>query len=398
MLESVERTPARPKDPGHSAERPLRVLALTGHPIEAAGARYRVIQFIAPLRQRGLQVDHQSFFSSEDFRALYEPHQRIAKLRALVMGTLRRSVRLAAAGQYDVILIHHWLHPITFPPFDLALRALGIPVVYDFDDAFYAPVGSPADRLRDAEWTVRVMRVAHTVITGSDYIRKFVSQHNASVEVLPTAVDTDRFTPRDFAVERNPRPVVGWVGSHSTAPLLEPLYPVIERLARDHDFVLRIVGGPQDLRIPGVTVECEPWRLSLEVEHFRQLDIGLYPLNDSELSRGKHGFKLHQYMAVGVPTVASAAGLNPTIVRDGENAFLAETPDQWSRALSSLIRDEGLRRRVGGASRAWVDAEASVRYCADRLATILRRAADSRFEAAGTDAAVPKRGEARRKA
>jgi len=287
----------------------------------------------------------------------------------------------ATAGSYDVLLVHHWLNPITFPPFDIALKVLGVPVVYDFDDAFYLPVGSPVDRLRDAEWTVRLMRAAHTVVTGSEYIRKFVAKHNSSVEVLPTAVDTDRFTPRDFTAERNPRLVVGWVGSHSTAPLLEQLYPVIERLAKDHDFVFRVIGGPQSLRIPGVNVECQPWSLKLEVDHFRQLDIGLYPLIDNELTRGKHGFKLHQYMAVGVPTVASAVGLNPTLVRHGENAFLAETPDEWHRALSSLLCDENLRRRVGGASRAWVDSEASVRYCADRLATILRRAASSRVDA-----------------
>jgi len=300
------------------------------------------------------------------------------KLGTLAAGTARRAVQLASARHYDVILVHPWLHPITFPPFDLALRALGIPVVYDLDDAFYAPIGSAADRLRDRGWTVRLMRVAHTVIAGSERIRDFVRQHNSAVEVIPTAIDTDRFIPRDRERERNPLPVIGWVGSHSTAPYLEPLYPVIQRLAREYQFVFRVVGAGHKVPLPGVNVEWQPWTLEQEVEHFRDLDIGLYPLQDNELARGKHGFKLHQYMATGVPTVAAAIGLNPSIIRHGENAFLASNPDEWYSTLAALLRDEALRQRVGSAGRSFVETHASLRMCGTQLATILRRAAESK--------------------
>lgn len=355
-----------------------RVLALTAHPIEAAGARYRIIQFIPGLRAQGFHVDHNSFFTSAEFGVLYQAGMRAKKLRAFVAGTARRAVQLANARHYDVILIHPWLHPITFPPFDVALRALGIPVVYDLDDAFYAPIGSVADRLRDPGWTVRLMRAAHTVVAGSERIRDFVRQHNSAVEVIPTAIDTERFIPRDRERERTPLPVIGWVGSHSTAPYLEPLYPVIQRLAREYQFVFRVVGAGNKVPLPGVNVEWEPWKLEQEVEHFRGLDIGLYPLQDNELSRGKHGFKLNQYMATGVPTVASAIGLNPSIIRHGENAFLASSPDEWYSALAALLRDEALRKRVGSAGRAFVEAHASLRVCGAKLTTILKRAAASK--------------------
>src|SRR5262249_4606734 len=162
-------------------------------------------------------------------------------MRALVTGTLRRSVELMSARRYDVILVHIWIHPMTFPPFDAALRLLGVPLVYDFDDAYFS-VGSFADRLRDRGWATRMMRVAHTVITGSEYIRDMIRPHNSRVEILPTAIDTDRFAPRDFDKERNPRPVIGWVGSQPTTPYLESLYPVIQRLAQSHDFVFRVIG------------------------------------------------------------------------------------------------------------------------------------------------------------
>src|SRR5262249_55416206 len=157
-----------------------------------------------------------------------------------------------------------WLYPITFPVFDLALKATGVPMVYDLDDAYFAPMGSIGDRFRDREWTVRLMRMAHSVIVASDFIRDFALKHNPQVEVIPTAVDTSRFTPRDLTREANPKPVVGWVGSHSTVRYLEPLYPVFQALAKEHDFVLRIIGGTNEISIPGVQVESVPWTLERE--------------------------------------------------------------------------------------------------------------------------------------
>ena len=355
-----------------------RILALTGHPVEAAGARHRILQFLPGLRERGFQIEHSSFFTSSDWEQLYAPNAGAHRALALLRGTGRRARQLLRARNFDLLWVHLWLHPITFPPFDAALRALNIPLVYDFDDAFYAPNGGFADRLRDRHWTTRMMRRAHTVVAGSDYIRDYVQQYSERVEVLPTAVDTDRFTPRDFDAERNPRPVIGWVGSHSTARYLDQLYPVLERLAQKHDFLLRIIGAGKEVSLSGVRAEWLPWRLENEVDNFRQLDIGLYPLQEDEFASGKHGFKMHQYMAVAVPTVASAVGVNPKIIQHGETAFLASNPDDWYTALDALLTNEPMRRRVGYASRNDVVAHASLRACLDRIDGILRSAAASR--------------------
>lgn len=351
-----------------------KVLALTGHPIEAAGARYRVLQFLPALRERGFEIEHHSFFSSQEWTNLYEAGAGVDRAMAMLRGTARRAMQLARARSFDVLWVHIWLHPITFPPFDLALRALEVPVVFDFDDAFYAPVGGFADRLRDRNWSIRMMHRAHTVVAGSEHIRSFVQQHAERVEVLPTAVDTDLFTPRDLSVEANERPVIGWVGSHSTASCLEQVYPALERLSRTHDFTLRIIGAGTQRPLDGVRVEWLPWRIENEVRNFRDLDIGLYPLHDTELARGKHGFKLNQYRAVGVPTVASRVGANPDLIVDGVDGFLASTTEEWHDALARLLTDVGLRRRVGLAARADVEREASLRSCVARLDEVLRRA------------------------
>lgn len=350
-----------------------RILAFTGHPVEAAGARHRVIQFVPQLERLGFRVDHHSFFSHAEYENLYAPGHAGAKLRALIAGTSRRALHLLGARRYDAILLHLWLHPIAFPPFDLLLRASGVPVVYDLDDPYYAESGSVADRFRDAEFIIRLMRSSRVVIAGSELIAEVARRHAPRVEILPTSIDTRRFVPRDPDAEPTPKPVIGWVGSRGTIGFLEPLYPVITRLSRTHDFVFRVVGGGRERRpsLPGVQLEWLDWSLDREVWNFSALDIGLYPLLDDAFSTSKHGFKLHQYMATGVPAVASASGLNPNLISHGVNGFLAEDEAQWFEALSLLLRDAPLRRRVGMAGRDYVEKHVSLDVCSKRLGDLL---------------------------
>jgi glycosyltransferase involved in cell wall biosynthesis len=71
------------------------------------------------------------------------------------------------------------------------------------------------------------------------------------------------------------------------------------------------------------------------------------PLVDGPFERGKCGYKLVQYMASGLPVVASPVGVNKDIVRPGWNGFLCETSEQWEEVLSRLISDAALRQKMG---------------------------------------------------
>ena len=71
------------------------------------------------------------------------------------------------------------------------------------------------------------------------------------------------------------------------------------------------------------------------------------PLDNDGFSKGKCGFKLIQFLALGIPVVASPIGTNPKIVDDGENGFLCTTKQDWLDALEKLISDAGLRGKMG---------------------------------------------------
>jgi glycosyltransferase involved in cell wall biosynthesis len=171
-------------------------------------------------------------------------------------------------------------------------------------------------------------------------------------------------------------PVVGWIGSPTTAPYVQRLASVLQRARARHPFRLRISGAGVPLDLSGIVGEHPPWTLDREVQLFNTCDIGVYPLLDDEWSRGKCGFKAIQFMACGVPVVASAVGVNREIIQDGVNGFLASSDDEWVEKLGRLLADGGLRRRFGEAGRRTVEDRYSLRIHAPMLAATLRGVAE----------------------
>ena len=140
---------------------------------------------------------------------------------------------------------------------------------------------------------------------------------------------------------------------------------------------MRVSGAAGALAFEGVDIREDPWSLAREVELFNTCDIGVYPLTDDQWSRGKCGFKAIQFMACGVPVVASRVGVNEEIIQDGVNGFLATTPAEWVEKLGRLLTDGDLRARFAEAGRRTVEARYSLRVHAPVFAKTLRAAARS---------------------
>src|SRR5438874_1070790 len=98
-------------------------------------------------------------------------------------------------------------------------------------------------------------------------------------------------------------------------------------------------------------LDVRGWSESTEVAELQRFDVGIMPLRDAPMERGKCGYKLIQYMACGRPVVASPVGASRQIVEHGTNGFLASTAAEWVAALRAL-QDPALRRRMGAAGRA----------------------------------------------
>lgn len=338
----------------------MRVLGLCSYPIEAAATRYRLAQFIEPLAKNGIQLEISPFFDNQQFARLYQKKPLLKSVSEMASPLFRRFGEVAKFSDYDLVFVQR--EAMIFGPavFEWIFQKIGkLPLVLDLDDATYIPYISPTygkfgSLFKFFGKTDRLIKRADAVVCGNRFIAEYVEKKGTEAVVIPTVVDTDEFIP----IEKNNNvPMLGWIGTHSTFPFLQSVFPVLQELAQKHQFTLRIIGaGRERVELEGVTIQNLPWNLEREVSDFQTLDIGLYPLTVSETFSdewllGKSGFKAIQYLAVGVPFVMTPVGVCAEIGEPGATHFNAFAAEGWYNALDKLLSDESLRRQMGKAGR-----------------------------------------------
>jgi len=337
----------------------MKVIALTSYPVEAAATRFRIAQYIEPLREKGIEIDLRPFLDARHFQSLYSSGNRIGKGLSLLPAAIRR-FSLLSSNEYDALFVQR--EAMLFGPafFEWFLSAFkGKPLILDLDDATYVPYESPSfgklgSILKSFGKTDRLIDLAKVVTCGNQYIADYVGSRGARSVILPTTVDDKIFKP----IAKSERtPVIGWIGTHSTFPLLEAIFPILTDLSKSNRFRLRIIGsGRKEVSVPGVDVELLEWNMEREPFDFADIDIGLYPLSvvpnaSAEWLAGKSGFKAIQYLSVGIPFVMTPIGVCSTIGRHGVTHFNAKSDQEWFEYLGILLSSFDLRRKMGEAAR-----------------------------------------------
>jgi len=318
---------------------------------DCAGApfRQRVQAYLEPLAARGIACEVEELAKS--------PWPR------------RRQMR--RASEFDGVLLHRK----TMTAWDARGLSAARHVIYDFDDAVMFQARSPERahpaRLRRFE---RTITRADLVLAGNANLAEHARRSGARhVEVIPTGLDTGRYKPkRDY---NSPGPVrLVWIGSRSTLKQLIVFRPVLEQIGRTVPGIMLRVIADARLEATGLAVENVPWRLETETDLLAESDIGIAPLPDTPYTRGKCGFKIVQYMAAGLPVVASPVGVNADYVRDGRTGFRAQSPDEWVERVQRLASDSCLREQMGCAGRRRAEAEFDFSVLAPRVCNLVAEA------------------------
>jgi glycosyltransferase involved in cell wall biosynthesis len=356
-----------------------RILVLIPSSLEHSTTRYRFLQYLPALRDAGFDVDIRPFLTPDQERRLYSRGFNPRKLLDLVSAGLTRLAGSLRPSSYDAVIIAREAMLYGPPVVEWWLgRVWRRPLVFDFDDAVWVAYDSPtygtiARWVKCAWKTPYIIRMSAHVLAASPNLVQYARSLHADVTWMPTVVDVgvyDQTTPWPRA---DPRPVIGWVGSHSTAQYLEIVAPALEELSQRHAFVFRVVGARRRVAITGVEVDNREWRADDEIRNFRSLDIGLYPIRDDQWSRGKAAFKAIQYMAAGVPCVASPVGMSCDVVEHGVTGLLARTTSEWVTAIHSLLTDRPLVARLTEAGKARVRERYSLAATSGRMIKVLVR-------------------------
>ncbi len=167
--------------------------------------------------------------------------------------------------------------------------------------------------------------------------------------------------------------IIGWIGSQYTLFYLNLIVDVIEELSLLYNNIeFRICGiGRNYDKLPkfrnikfSTLAYYDNKTMIKEISNF---DIGVYPIDESELSLGRGSLKATLYMSCGIPVVASAIGHNCNIIKNGFNGFLANSKNEWFESLNNLILNEHLRKNIGKNGFNFVRNEYSIENCYSQL-------------------------------
>lgn len=321
----------------------------------AAGQRLKYEQYFHHWREHGFEITISPFMDLRMWEIIYTRGNYIGKIFGTLRGNFRRLFDVFRVSQYDLVYVFMWVTPLGSSFFERIFRALSKKVIYDIEDNVMMEKRSEVNPLigffKGAGKIKFLISTADHVITSSPFLNDFCLGINKkkACTYISSSVDIARFLPvNTYSNER--KLTIGWTGTFSSRIYLDLLRNVFIKLTKRCDFKLRIIGN-FDYDLPGVDIEIIQWTKEKEVEDLQGIDIGVYPLVADEWVLGKSGLKAIQYMAFGIPTVATNVGTTPKIIQQMENGWLVETDEEWVQALDTLINDPDLRRKLGAAAR-----------------------------------------------
>lgn len=367
----------------------VRAMAALGHDVHVLAARTSEPDADFPARFSTVRTDSESF-GPENSRAAKERRNiRIGELLRDELATLH------AGSPFDLIYERYSLWSAAGPE---AARILGIPCILEVN----APLRLEQQRYRSLVLSEEAERIERAAFSGasaiaavSKEVSAYVSAHGgraADTHVVPNGVDTERFNTSVAPMQIDGLgggPVIGFVGSLKIWHGIDVLLESFRRLAAERtDARLLIAGdGPKRGYVEGFAAGSglRDRILSLGwVGHdqmpslLRRMDVAVapYPENDEFYFSP---LKLFEYMAAGLPIVASNIGQIGEILDGGETGLLVRpgNPQDLADTLLALLSEPESRAEMGRKAAAKARTH-TWRHIAERvteLAASLREAA-----------------------
>jgi hypothetical protein len=347
----------------------LRLGILTGMGAWSASTRHRALQHVPGLAARVGSVD--VLPARDEVRRLPGGAGRVryfATHAGRYLGRWRELRRVLP--RYDALFVQRTLYQ--FGPGALVgeLERFAGRVVLDLDDAVFAPHPELATKGPLARWlygpqqAARLALRADAIVVSTPQLAGLLPAGSCEAVVLPTVPDVAGYRRAQHEAVGG---TVGWAGTPGGLMFLDPLAPVLARLKRRGLASVEVVCSTPWHGPAGFT----PWRLDDEPTMFARFAVGIMPLPDTLYTRAKAGFKLLQYMAAGVPFVASPVGVNVELVEASGAGRLAGDPSEWERQLTALLEDPVLRREMGRRGRAFVEQYADLEHQAEILSRLI---------------------------
>jgi glycosyltransferase involved in cell wall biosynthesis len=332
----------------------MKILFLAPNPkFQFASQRFRFELYFNVLTQVGFTYDYQTFFELKTTNIIYQKGNLLKKMWGVVLGFTKRMICIFRLHKYDYIFIHREATSIGPPIIEwIVSKLLRKKIIFDFDDSLWVPVSSGSKALAYLKWpskTKKICSYAYKVSAGNIFLADFAKQYCSSVSILPTIVDVH--SGHNQLKNQSDHPlVIGWTGTFSNFKFFDLMLSALQDLESNYAFEFRVIADKNPL-LPLNSFRYLPWQKETEIDDLIGFHIGVMPLFDNEITRGKCGFKAIQYMSIGIPALVSPVAVNAKIVDHGINGFHCQTKEDWYNYLELLIKNVALRTEMGLAAR-----------------------------------------------
>ena len=348
----------------------MKILFFSKYSRMGASSRYRTFQFLKYYEKKGLEVSVQYLLGDWYLKNIYSLKNDKMFFLKIINSYLKRLFFYKNLSKYDLFVIEKelfpWL-PIMLEKFFISPKQK---TIGDYDDAVFHRYEK---NIFLRQKIFQIMEICSAVIVGNEYLANFAKKYNKRVFIIPTVVELEKYTIKKHYNSKLKPVIIGWIGTPNTAKYLKSIIPVLKEVLKNDNYILKCVGVSKNFKLPGIRVENIIWSEKDEANIIKNFDIGIMPLTNDNLSRGKCGLKLLQYMACGIPVVASPVGVNKQIVLDGKNGFLAKDNNEWVNKIKILAMNPNIRNNFGEYGRELVSNKFSIETVLPKLLNIFEQ-------------------------
>lgn len=248
----------------------------------------------------------------KDFDTIYESGKNMHIFFIIAMG--KKLLSILTSFKYETVVVRREIllfndyGNLFYQKFILDIHPN---VILDFDDNISASKNEPREitslygkiMQESGSKFNESIKLNKRFIVGSNYLKEYVRLNNDSIReedicIIPTCVDYQKYYYKQYLT--NEKITLGWIGGIGNLSLLRTLLPVLNEVSKKYPIRMLVISGKEITDALNFEVVNIPWQLETEVDEMYKIDVGLMPIENDEVSKGKCGFKLIQYMGLGI--------------------------------------------------------------------------------------------------
>lgn len=251
---------------------------------------------------------------------------------------LRRIKAIKSAKKAKIAFVQRAMFPFYInqqkPLMEKILKKQGCFVVLDFWDSVWE---------KNKYLTDNSAKIANLITVSNPFLMRYFAEINHNIKIFNIAIDSVRYVKKkDYSISGAIK--LAYIGYPSNVQRFIHLFePIAQELKKRVDFKLIVISNGT-YKIPYCNADIFPFNYSDYSKILSNCDIGLYLIEQNEVSKGKSAMKVMDYLASGLPVVASPWGVYD--FEDKKHLLFCHSDMEFVDNILILLNDIELRKTL----------------------------------------------------